>query len=68
MIVEDELSPQEICTELGLCDATKAWGKIFYLCTYFTYYFHITKIITPPLVVNLEHELLSELKANKVLG
>jgi len=25
MIVENELSPQEICTELGLCDATKAW-------------------------------------------
>ena len=54
MIVENELSPQEICTELGLCDATKAWGKIFILFLY-------DLIITPPLLVeHLEHELLSE--------
>merc|ERR1719385_676091 len=26
MIVENELSPQEICTELGLCDGARAWG------------------------------------------
>ena len=30
LIIQSEMDPQEVCTELGVCDSPRIWGKLFW--------------------------------------